>query len=163
MFGSKKPMTAHPSIDYATRDDFCSVFERDMKSLYLLAFLLTGNHKESEQCFVSMVESSFRERVVFKEWVLPWVKRGLIKNAIEIVQGEYGIGTVTKLAAFERFVFVMSILERYSNWECSLLLGCSMNKVAQARMRALGRLPELVAPLPRRKGPPSRRRLEAGA
>jgi len=184
MFGSKKPMTAHPSIDYATRDDFCSVFERDMKSLYLLAFLLTGNHKESEQCFVSMVESSFRERVVFKEWVLPWVKRGLIKNAIEIVspgsprndakrdlwsagqyamQGEYGIGTVTKLAAFERFIFVMSILERYSNWECSLLLGCSMNKVAQARMRALGRLPELVAPLPRRKGPPSRRRLEAGA
>ena len=165
MFGSKKPMTAHPSIDYATRDDFCSVFERDMKSLYLLAFLLTGNHKESEQCFVSTVENGFRERVVFKEWVLPWVKRGLIKNAIEIVspgfprndakrdlwsagqyamQGEYGIGTVTKLAAFERFIFVMSILERYSNWDCALLLGCSMNQVAQARMKALRRLPDLA-------------------
>jgi len=184
VFGSKKPMTAHPPIDYATHDDFCKVLEKDMKSLYRLAFLLTGNHKESEQCFVSTVENSFRERVVFKEWALPWIKRGLIKNAIEIVspasprndgkrdlwsagkcatQGEYGIDTVTKLAAFDRFVFVMSILERYSNWECSLLLGCSMNKVAQARMRALGRLPELVAPLPRRAGPPSRRHLEAGA
>jgi len=27
----------------------------------------------------------FQRTVVFKEWVLPWVKRGLIKNAIEIV------------------------------------------------------------------------------
>jgi hypothetical protein len=80
-----------------------------------------------------------------------------------VTQGEYGIDTITKLAAFERFVFVTSILERYSNWECSLLLECSRNKVAQAQMRALGRLPELVALLPRRKGPPSRRRLEAGA
>jgi hypothetical protein len=183
VFGSKKPMTAHPSIDYATHDDFCSVLERDMKSLYLLAFLLTGNHKESEQCFGSTVENTFREQAVFKEWVLPWVKRGLIKNAIEIVspgsprndakrdlwsagqyaiQGQYGIDSVTKLATFERFVFVMSILERYSNWDCSMLLGCSINKVAQARMSALGRLPELVALLPRREGPP-RRRLEAGA
>jgi hypothetical protein len=184
MFGSKKPMAANPSIDYVTHDDFCRVLEKDMKPLYLLAFLLTGNHKESEQCFVSTVENSFRERAVFREWVLPWVKRGLIKNAIEIVspgsprndakrdlwsagqyaiQGQYGIDTVTKLATFERFVFVMSILERYSNWDCSMLLGCSINKVAQARMRALGRLPELVALLPRREGPPSRRRLEAGA
>jgi hypothetical protein len=184
VFGSKKPMTAHLRIDHATHDDFCKVLEKDMKPLYLLAFLLTANHKESEQCFVSTVENGFKEQAVFKEWVLPWVKRGLIKNAIEIVspgsprndakrdlwsagqyaiQGQYGIDTVTKLATFERFVFVMSILERYSNWDCSMLLGCSINKVAQARMRALGRLPELVALLPRRKGPPSRRRLEAGA
>jgi hypothetical protein len=47
---------------------------------------------------------------------------------------ECGIDTVTKLSPFERFVFVMSVLERYSHWDCSLLLGCSMNKVAQARM-----------------------------
>lgn len=152
-----------------------------MKSLYLLAFLLTGNHKDSEQCFVSTVENDFKEWVVFKEWTFPWVKRGLIKNAIKIVlpgsprnearrdlwsagqymtQREYGINTVTKLAAFERFVFVMSILERYSNWECSLLLECRMNKVAQARMRALSRFPDLVAPLPRREVPPLPRRLE---
>jgi len=173
VFGSKKLMTAHLRIDYATHDDFCKVLEKDMKPLYLLAFLLTGNHKESERCFVSTVENDFKEQVVFKEWALPWVKRGLIKNAIEIVspasprndakrdiwsagqcatQGEYGIDTVTKLSAFERFVFVMSILERYSNWDCSMLLGCSMNKVAQARMRALCRLPGLAAPLARGDG-----------
>ena len=31
---------------------------------------------------------------------------------------------MTKLPPFERFVLVISILERYSNWDSSLLLGC---------------------------------------
>jgi DNA-directed RNA polymerase specialized sigma24 family protein len=184
VFRSKKLKTANIRNGYATHDDVCDVFEKDTKHLYLLAFLLTANHGESEQCFVSTVESDFKAQAVFKEWARPWVKRRMIKNAIETVspasarngpkrdlwnagqretQGECEIDIVTKLAAFDRFVFVMSILERYSNWDCSMLLGCSINKVAQARMRALGRLPELVALLPRREGPPSRRRLEAGA
>jgi hypothetical protein len=52
---------------------------------------------------------------------------------------------VTQLPLLERFVFVMSVLERYSTWDCSLLLGCSMKKVAQARQRALSGLPGLGA------------------
>jgi DNA-directed RNA polymerase specialized sigma24 family protein len=152
--------------DYAKHGDFRDVFENDMKSLYLLAFLLTANHKQSEQCFGSTVEEAFKEHAVFKEWARSWVKRGLIENAIEIVSpasarngqkldvwasGQYEtqrackIDTVTKLAAFERFVFVMSILERYSNWDCSLLLGCSVNTVTRARVRALRNLPDLAA------------------
>lgn len=158
--GSKKSPTANFRGDYATNDDFCNLFEEDMKALYLLAFLLTANHTESEQCFVSTIEKSFKEEAVFKEWVRPWVKRRLIKSAIEIVSpsparggpkpdlwilgrrgtsGEIGIDIITKLAPFERFVFVMSILERYSNRECSLLLGCDMQTVAQARTRTFCR------------------------
>jgi hypothetical protein len=78
--------------------------------------------------------------------VRSWIKRRLIENAIKIVspalagngqrrelwssgqreaQRECEIDSVTKLAALERFVFVMSILERYSNWDCALLMGCS--------------------------------------
>ena len=67
------------------------------------------------------------------------------------------IGTVTKLDAFERFVFVLSILERYSKWDCSLLLGCTVNRVAEARMNALRRLPDLAALFPRGDGLPMRR------
>ena len=184
MFRSNKPQVANFRAEYAKHADFCDALKDDTEPLYRLAFLLTANHKESEQCVVSTVKEAFQEQAVFMEWARAWVKRRVIENAIEIVspasvgsgqkrdfwaagqhntQRECEIDAVTKLDPFERFVFVMSILERYSNWECSLLLGCSMNKVAQARMRALGRLPELVAPLPRRKGPPSRRRLEAGA
>jgi len=170
VFHSNKPRIPDLRADYAQHADLCDVFGKDTKPLYLLAFLLTANHKESEQCFVSTVEDIFKEPTVFKEWARSWVKRRLIENAIGIVspasarngqkrdlwcaakretQGEYEIDTVTKLAALERFVFVMSILERYSNWDCALLLGCGMNKVVQARMRALRRLADLAALFPR--------------
>jgi len=51
----------------------------------------------------------------------------------------------------------MSILERYSNWGCSLLLGCTVNKVAGTRMTALRRLPDLAAPFFAADGLPLRR------
>jgi DNA-directed RNA polymerase specialized sigma24 family protein len=165
VFRSNKPKIANFRAEYAKHADFSHLFNTDTKPLYLLAFLLTANHKESEQCFVSTVEEAFNEQAVFKEWARSWVKRRLIKNAIEIVspasarngqkrdlwaagqhetQREREIDTVAKLDPFERFVFVMSILEHYSNWDCALLLGCSMNRVAQKRMRALRRLGDLA-------------------
>src|SRR5216683_4968321 len=85
MFRFRKPEIAAFRADYAMRADFCAVFERDMKPLYLLAFLLTANHKEAEQCFASTVDEAFKEQAVFKEWARSWVKRSLIENAIEIV------------------------------------------------------------------------------
>jgi hypothetical protein len=175
VFCSNKAKIASFRANYAKHSDFCDVLRSDTKPLYLLAFLLTANHKESEQCFVSTVEEAFKEPMVFKEWARPWVKRTLIQNAIEIVspasartpqkrqlwntgqlesQRKCEIDTVTKLDAFERFVFVMSILERYSNWDCALLLGCSMNKIARARIKVLRRLPNLAALRPRDDGLP---------
>ena len=166
MFCPNQARIAHFRADYATHVDFCDVFRHDAKRLYLLAFLLIANHQESEQCFELTVEKAFKERSVFKEWVRFWIKRRLIENAIEIVspasarnrqkhdlcsaepretQREREIAIVTKLAPFERFVFVMSVLESYSTWDCALLLGSGMNEVAQARMRALLRLPDLAA------------------
>jgi DNA-directed RNA polymerase specialized sigma24 family protein len=139
-----------------------------MKPLYLLAFLLTANHNEAEQCFASTVEEAFKEQAMFKEWARSWVKRSLIETAIEIVSPTTGrtaenrdlwnagphethrecdIDAVTKVAPMERFVFVMSILERYSNWDCALLLGCSLSKVAHARKKALRRLPDVAVAL----------------
>ena len=175
MFRSNKPKIANFRADYATPVDFCDIFTHDTKHLYLLAFLLTTNHTESEQCFVSTFEKTFTEQAMFKEWARSWIKRRLIENAIEIVspasarhgqnrefwsagqrepQRECEIDCVTRLPAIERFVFVMSILERYSNWDCALLLGCSMIQVAQARMKALRRLPDLAARVPRGNGLP---------
>lgn len=175
MFRSNKPKITNFRVDYAKHADFCDVFRNHTKHLYLLAFLLTTNHEESEQCFLSAVEEAFQEPAVFKEWVRSWIKRRLIENAIKIVspalagngqrcelwsagqreaQRECEIDSVTKLAALERFVFVMSILERYSNWDCALLMGCSMNRVAQARIKALRRLPDLAALFPRGNGLP---------
>ena len=118
---------------------------------------------------------------MFKEWARSWVKRSLIENAIEIVSpasartgkkrdlwnagphephSERYIDAVTKLAPLQRFVFVMSILERHSNWDCALLLGCNMNRVVQARGKALRRLPDLAAALFPRHETRSLHRLE---
>jgi hypothetical protein len=178
VFRSKKPRIANFRAVYAKAADFCDVFNTNTKPLYLLAFLLTANHKDSERSFASTVEEAFKEQAVFKEWAQSWVKRRLIVKAIEIVspasaqhgptrdfwsavqsdtQRECGIDSVTKLDPFERFVFVMSVLERFSNWDCSLLLRCGMNKVAQARIGALRQLADLAALFPRGDRLPLRR------
>ncbi len=149
--------------EYATSADFCQVLENDTRQLYLLAFLLTANHKDAERCFVTTIDAALKEQTVFKGWARTWVKRTLIKNAIEIVPplsdrgtgmrhlwstapegrpGDYEIDAVTRLTPLERFIFVMSVLERYATWECSVLLGCDMKRVVQTRVRALCELPE---------------------
>src|ERR1039458_4345738 len=45
--------------------------------------------------------------------------------------------TADQAKAHERFVFVMSVLERYSDQDCSVLLSCSRQDVGETRMRAL--------------------------
>ncbi len=52
MFGATKVAKQLPS-PYATTTDFCQIFERDMNRLYRLSFLLTGDERVAEQCFLS--------------------------------------------------------------------------------------------------------------
>jgi hypothetical protein len=47
---------------------------------------------------------------------------------------------IVALGAFERFVFVMSVLEGHSEQECAILLRCSRRAVMIARLLALTRL-----------------------
>jgi DNA-directed RNA polymerase specialized sigma24 family protein len=167
MFRTEKREIADFQADYETRADFCKVFENEMKSLYLLAFLLTANHQDAEQCFVSTVNAGFEEQAVFKGWSRSWIKRSLIRHAIQIASppsgrsakkrdlwsigapGDGEIDAVTQLAPLERIVFVMLNLERYSAWECSLLLRCSKKQVVLAGIRALRELPGPERPLPK--------------
>jgi DNA-directed RNA polymerase specialized sigma24 family protein len=44
---------------------------------------------------------------------------------------------VLALEDFERFVFVVSVLEGYQDRECAVLLGCAVVEVGHARVRAL--------------------------
>ncbi len=164
MFSRLKRETPAFRDDYATPADFCEMLQRDMRPLYRLAFLLTADDMEAERCFTSTVAEAFKEKSVFKDWTRSWLKRCLIKNAIRIAAPGSAVNkkrafrsqqdgapagneldAVAQLPPLERFGFVMSVLERYSTWECSLLLGCSMKKVAQARQRALNGLAGLGA------------------
>jgi DNA-directed RNA polymerase specialized sigma24 family protein len=161
--GGKEP-ASNPVNDYATAEDFCGVFAEGMDELYQLSFLLIADHHKAEQCFVAGLEDSITEKHVFKQWARPWAKRAIIQNAIRELkprplansfslarhpyvvplaseQGRhFELDAVLALGDFERFVFVMSVLEHYSQHECSLLLGCSQREIGEARTRAIGQL-----------------------
>jgi DNA-directed RNA polymerase specialized sigma24 family protein len=50
------------------------------------------------------------------------------------------IAQVLALEPFERFVYVMSVLERYSDHDCSMLLGCARREVMATRIRAVQKI-----------------------
>jgi len=159
---------------YATEADFCRIFRNDMNRLYLLSLLLTGNQAMAERCFVRGLEDSATGNPVFKEWAHSWARRTIIRNAIQAIRprpidrhtsgGGSGdseglnareperIAAVMELPAFERFVFVMSVLERYSDQDCSLLLDCARDEVVAARTRALQQVGRSAQILPKRVG-----------
>jgi len=159
MFGRK--VRKQEPTPYATRSDFCRIFEQDMNCLYLLSFALTGDRTLAEQCFVGGLHIAQEGNHVFKEWAESWARRAITQNAIRMIRPRKAddaphftavpsvaaapiqhaeIAGIVDLPAFERFAFVMSVLERYSDQECSLLLGCTRGDVAAARTLALERL-----------------------
>ena len=162
MFGSRK-VIKQTTTPYATQADFRRVFHEDMNRLYLLSFLLTGERDLAEQCFVSGLKMSSEGNPVFKEWATSWARRTIILTAIRMVRPRLGdpqrssvppksagpsaisraeIANIIALPPFERFVFVMSVLECYTEQECSLLLGCTRREAMEARERALRRTGE---------------------
>jgi DNA-directed RNA polymerase specialized sigma24 family protein len=133
-----------------------------MNGLYLLSFLLTADHEKAEQCFVSGLEDAVNGNRVFREWARSWARRVIIKNAVKVInprpvdgsaysspvsvnsngktlpaEHQVEIAAVLGLEPFERFVYVMTVLEGYSDQDCSLLLGCARRDVLAARSRAL--------------------------
>jgi DNA-directed RNA polymerase specialized sigma24 family protein len=147
---------------YASREDFHRIFSEDTNSLYQLSLLLTRDSVKAEQCLVGGLEDCVAGNSVFREWARSWAKRAIIQNAIRELNprprrsnpdsptifadidqlssrpGKYfEIDAVLRLEDHERFVFVMSVLEHYSEHDCALLLGCSVREVREARTRAL--------------------------
>jgi DNA-directed RNA polymerase specialized sigma24 family protein len=153
---------------YATAADFKQIFTEDVNSLYLLSLLLTGSHEKAEACFVEGIGESTKENHVFKEWARSWARRTIIQSAIRLIAPRESVvaairtvdvtrvmdkvpmflhaevSAILELAHLERFVFVMSVLERYSDHDCSILLGCARRDVATARVRAMQRLVTLL-------------------
>lgn len=150
MFRAKQPTTQ----PYATPADFCRIFN-DMSRLYLLCYLLTADHGMAEECFARSLEEVTGANRVFRDWAKSWTRRTVIRNAIQLVRPRPSdnsvsntqvqpdsndpapISAVAQLPSFERFVFVMSVLEQQSVRECSLLLGCVRDEVRASRVRAL--------------------------
>lgn len=133
-----------------------------MDSMHLLSFLLTADLAKADECLVSGLEDCVTASHVFRDWARSWARRTIIQNAVrmlaprpnqpvgavtasETVNCRFGrtpetaaaIASILGLEPFERFVFVMSVLEKYSDQDCSVLLRCSRQEIGEARMRAL--------------------------
>ena len=154
---------------YATLADFKRIFSEDVNSLYLLSLLLTGTPDQAEECFVEGIGESTKGNYVFKEWARSWARRTIIQSAIRLIAPMDNSPTVSRsadvargmekipmilhaevraileLAALDRFVFVMSVLERYSDNDCSILLGCARREIVPLRTRAMQQLGMLLS------------------
>ena len=135
---------------------------------------MTADDERAEQCFIGGLEDRVKANCVFRKWAYLWAKRTIIRTAIRTSQprpdcvgsalptkrnlpnlrdGHFDIESMLALEDFERSVFVMSVLEQYSELECALLLGCSRKQIQSAGIGAFERLAIQVGPfLPVRIG-----------
>ena len=137
--------------------DFCRIFASQLNSLYKLALLLTTNHCLAEQCALASLDEALTVNKISKASAESWSKRAIIRNSLRMVcrdslevdislqplEGskhqltDWPFSAVLSLKPLERFVFVLSVLEKLPDWECSQLLGCAFTEIAPARIRAL--------------------------
>ena len=152
--------TAPVETVYSPQNSACQTFRQDMKSLYLLCLLLTGSENYAEQCFVSSLGDCMNLRAAFADWNSSWIRHVVIQNAIRMMplvmnnedatspSGQRSVISssnpalhgVLRLETFERFVFVMSMLEGYSDHECAQLLRASAREVSIAKEMAFRHL-----------------------
>jgi len=149
---------------YASREDFDTIFNEDLKERYQLSFLLTRDPAKAERCLVGGLEGCAKGNPVFLQWARSWAKRTIVQNAIRELNprpsqsnsplsggifpgidqlsrgpgGHFEMDAVLRLEDFERFVFIMSVLEHYSEHDCALLLDCSAREIGR-RVHALSR------------------------
>jgi hypothetical protein len=124
----------------------------------MMALLLAADRDAAERCFLSAFEYCTRSTTVFREWAESWAKRTTIMSAIRIVfasqppakaqvRSESNEGAVFRmeplftrvlsLPPFDRFVYVLSVLERTPDRECALLLDCAVRDVVDAKAWAV--------------------------
>jgi DNA-directed RNA polymerase specialized sigma24 family protein len=155
--------TAGERGEYARKEEFVSVFECERVGLQRLALLLTANSETVKRCLIRAFRECIASSSVSKEWVLSWTRRMVIRNAISLVidpecesfvnssddadngliefSQDYSPGAIAEsesildLPELDRFVFVICVLERYSMYDCALLLGRSLRDIHEARQR----------------------------
>jgi hypothetical protein len=149
----------------ASHDDVFRIFSEDLNGLYQLSLLLTGNLERAARCLVAGLDCA-TEHSSFGKWARSWSKRMIVENAIRELNprplharspasvsvfpyigwlssgpsGHFELEAILALEDFERFVFVMSVLEHHSEHDCAILLECSVSEIQEARTSALEKL-----------------------
>jgi hypothetical protein len=148
---------------YARREDFVNAFECERAGLRGLALLLTGKAGMVDRCLIHAFRDCIANDSVYKDWTLKWARRMVIRNAISIIvnptnepsgneSNDRNVGFLSlspensadlslepasniDLPDFERFVFAICFVERYSICDCALLLGRSSREINETLHR----------------------------
>ena len=157
LFFRNRRSTRQAASEYATRSDFQKIFSEDMAGLHLLAYLLTADDERAEEVFVAGLDDTINGNSVFRQWARSWSQRTIIKRAIKAIapspeddrtvtgtthqagrqELDSLVRVMSQLSTFQRFVFVLCILEGYSNTECAALLACRVTDVMNAKSASL--------------------------
>lgn len=152
---------------YSDSEHFRQLFTENAHSLFLFSFLLTADQEKAEQCFVAGLAECADGDSVFREWAQSWAMRVIARDAVRIIgphpiperpafsaiqsTDEVRLATglrdarlarVLALGDFERFVYVLSVLERHSDRDCAALLDTSRTEIREARLRAIQHIAE---------------------
>jgi hypothetical protein len=147
--------------DSAVGND-CRFLVSHMEAYFSLGLLLTASEEDAESCFVLALEKSSKASGSrfprAQELAHKSMKRAVVDSAIQICDPVFGrvrdeseldiageksassrspwVACILQLETFERFVFVLSVLESYSDKECANLLHCQLEDIAKSRVQA---------------------------
>jgi len=134
--------------------DVCELFTEEMHSLYLLAFLLVADQAQAEQCLIAVMGDGVEGIRDFLDWASAPARIAIVRHAIRMIrptpsgmayqtsaslnqtspsERNKPFAAIASLGSFERFVFVMSVLERRSDDACATLLACTRREVVMGR------------------------------
>jgi DNA-directed RNA polymerase specialized sigma24 family protein len=160
-------MASQEATAYAMSADFRRVLAENADDMHLLSFVLTADHTKADECCVCGLDNCAKASCEFRDWARTWTRRIIIRNAVHMLapcrnhlnvtpessdpasfefahatEADDALASILGLADFERFIFVMSVLEGYPDEDCSVLLGCSEKDVRETRVRALQHVEE---------------------
>ena len=154
---SVSPIFDDPLQGDAGITDYADIFIDQMNCLYLLSFLVTADRQVAERCFSNALDEYVEARGGFIEWTKQDGRRAVIRHAVETMRpapkqayswsyqqnarplvsaAHQPFAAIISLNAFERFVFVMSVIEGLPEEECAFLLNCGIQDVAIGRQLA---------------------------
>jgi len=150
---------------YATLEDFKELFAATQAELLCLSLHLTADAEDAEVCLIRALKDCMAGFPVPKERMHIRARQMVVWNSVRLVLGSENtpphdsLGdavpyvhlepgelqadelcestAILDLPAFDRMVFVITVLERYSIRNCALLLRTTPKKVRDARLRAL--------------------------
>ncbi len=154
MYTSTSQIFDDPLYEYVVTSECADDFIDKMNCLYLLSFLVTADRQLAETCFSDALQEYMEAQGGFMEWAKQEGRRAIIRNAVQAMRpapkqayswsfhttprslvsaAHQPFAAITSLSAFERFVFVMSVIEGFSEEDCAALLNCSLQDVAIGR------------------------------